>query len=189
MAQPTRIEDDAKLMARIALGDSEAERELISQYFPKMYGLACRMLIDKNEAEDVCQETFIRLWRVADTWVASAKVSTWLYRVIYNLCVDQLRKNKHFIDDGPGYLEEMADHAKSPMDDYQSSQVAEHVNAEIHNLPLRQRTAITLVYHNEMRNTEAAEVMGITIDALESLLARGRQRLKDRLFEIRHDLF
>lgn len=188
MTQPTSIESDAEIMAKIARGDSEAERQLIAQHFPRMYGLACRILADQSEAEDVCQEAFIRLWNVAEQWAASAKLSTWLYRVVHNLCVDCLRKRRHFLDNGTAEVEDIVDGRQTYIEEHASSQTADIVNAAIMALPERQRTAITLVYHHEMGNIEAAEVMDITVEALESLLSRGRRKLRDTLFDKRRDL-
>lgn len=175
-------------MAKIARGDSEAERELIELHFPRIYGLACRMLGDQSEAEDICQEALVRLWNTADDWTASAKLSTWLHRVVYNLSVDCLRKRRHMMGSEDVETANLFSEQQSGIDEYASNQTADIVNAAILSLPERQRTAITLVYHNELGNIEAAEIMDISVEALESLLSRGRRKLRDNLFDMRRDL-
>ena len=85
--------DDAELLARYARGDGAAARLLTVRLVPRAFGQAARMLGDKTEAEDVAQEAMMRLWRIAPEWRAGeAKVTTWLYRVVANLCTDRLRK-------------------------------------------------------------------------------------------------
>src|SRR5918997_4063532 len=83
---------DAELLARYAGGDQSAARELTSRHAPRIFALARRMLADAAEAEDVTQETMLRLWRIAPDWQDRAAVGTWLYRVASNLCIDRLRR-------------------------------------------------------------------------------------------------
>lgn len=146
------------------------------------------MLIDHAEAEDVCQDAFLRLWRAAEGWTATAGIATWLYRVVYNLCIDHLRRRQRLVDEGAVRMEDFVDDGKGHAEACHDAQAADIVNAEILKLPPRQRIAITLVHHYELGNAEAADVMSITVEALESLLARGRRQLRDRLFGLRKDL-
>jgi RNA polymerase sigma-70 factor, ECF subfamily len=143
-----------------------------------MVGLAFRMLGDMAAAEDMAQEAFLRLWRQARRWKPQAKVSTWLYQVIYNLCIDQLRHRQWEADEE---APDRPDTAAGPMDLRHRGQLAEIVEAALTALPTRQRTAITLVHLQEVSNMEAAHIMGVSVEALESLLARGRRTLRKHL--------
>ena len=176
---------DAQLMRRVAGGEAEACRRLVESHTSRLLGLAYRMLGDTAKAEDVAQEAFLRLWRQAGRWRPEARIGTWLYRVVYNLCIDELRARGKLSDEE---VPDLPDPADGPMVVEHREQVARTVNAAIAALPLRQRTAITLVHHQEMTNIEAAQVMGVTIDALESLLVRGRRNLKQQLSTLRGDL-
>ncbi|MFN4194197.1 MAG: sigma-70 family RNA polymerase sigma factor, partial [Tabrizicola sp.] len=88
------LRSDAELLARFAAGDADAARELAVRHLPRLLSFATRMLQgDRAEAEDVAQETMLRLWRIAPDWRAGeARVSTWLFRVAGNLCTDRLRR-------------------------------------------------------------------------------------------------
>ncbi len=176
---------DAELMRRVAGGDDAACRQLVVQHASQMLGLAHRMLGDQAFSEDVVQEAFLRLWRQARRWRPDARVATWLYRVVHNLCIDELRTRRKLSDEEPP---DRADTADGPMMIEHRGQVARQVNAAIADLPPRQRAAITLVYHQEMSNIEAAAVMDVTVEALESLLVRARRKLRQQLMVKKEDL-
>ena len=142
------------------------------------------MLTDHAAAEDVSQECFLRLWRQSARWRPDATVKTWLYRVAHNLCIDALRKRRESAELDP----EAPDDRIDPAGELQRRQVAERVEREISALPERQRTALTLAHHMELGNIEAAEVMDISVEALESLLSRARRTLRARLAPEREDL-
>ena len=178
-------QSDGALMLQVARGDQMAFRGLVDDQGAKLFGLAYRMLVDRALAEDVVQEAFLRLWRQADRWRPEARLSTWLYRVVYNLCVDELRARQRLSDEEPP---DRADPTDGPLVAKQREQTAEQVNAAISALPLRQRVALTLVYHQELNNSDAAKVMDVTVEALESLLVRGRRKLRQELFSRKEDL-
>lgn len=187
MAGETSWQTDAALMSRVRAGDRQACRTLIEAHLDHMYGLAHRMLRDAAEAEDIVQEAFLRLWRQAERWRAEARISTWLYRVVHNLCIDRLRRSKRLVDDEK-IFESLESNEPNPFDMREQLQTQAAVNDAIAALPDRQRVAITLAYHQELSNREAAEVMEISVEALESLLARGRRALKKQLVPRREEL-
>lgn len=152
-------------------------RTLVDENLKPMLGLAYTMLGDVTEAEDMAQEAFLKLWKQAPKWRPDAKVKVWLYRVVHNLCIDHLRKTKRL----SGQETPDVEGPDNPERDFLDGQVSETVTAALLTLPPRQRAAITLVHLQEERNIEAAEIMDITVDALESLLARGRRALKQSL--------
>ncbi|KUY88593.1 RNA polymerase subunit sigma [Burkholderia territorii] len=170
---------DAELVARVGARDASAVRVLVARKLPRLLALATRMLGDRSEAEDVAQETFVRIWNHAPRWRdGEARFDTWLHRVVLNLCYDRLRGRREepvdALPDVPDPQPEPAAHAELRSRD---ARVREALAA----LPPRQREALVLQYYQDMSNIEAANLMGITVDALESLLARARRNLRAQL--------
>ena len=156
-----------------------------------IYASCYRMLGAKHAAEDATQETFLRLWRHAGKWKPQgAKFETWLYRVAMNICLDQLRKTKREAPEeaAPDGMEGRADSADRQDQTLFLSERRFAIDEALEQLPERQRLAITLCHYQELTNIEAAEIMEISVDALESLLARGRRALRDALAPMREHL-
>jgi len=170
--------DEAALLRQVAEGDGVASRAVVDRYLTPIHRFAFRLLGDRAEAEDVAQESFLRLWRQAPRWKPKAKVSTWLYRVARNLCVDRLRARQTRQDASPPNPPEPAPNGASLLE---RRQLSETVQAAVGQLPERQRTALVLVHFQGLGNIEAAKVMDVNIEALESLLARARRQLRKRL--------
>jgi len=172
---------DEVLLERIARGDMAAVSALVSRKLPRLLSLGRRMLNDPAEAEDVAQETLVRTWKQAATWVPGrARIDTWMHRVALNLCYDRLRRRKDSVS--PDDVE-IIDDAAGPSVQLEQAQTAQALQKALAQLPERQRTAITLNYFQEMSNIEAAAVMGVSIEALESLLARARRTLRTLMSE------
>jgi len=176
--QLTVTVDDAALMEQVAQGDAAAYRTLVERHLRGLHGFTYRMLGSRAEAEEVCQETFLRLWKEASRYVARAKPSTWLYRIAHNLAVDRLRRRRETISSGD--IEELPG-SERPSAGLQDKQLSEAVQGALATLPERQRAALVLVHYQGMSNAEAAVVLGVNVRALESLLARGRRELRERL--------
>lgn len=179
---------DNALMVRVGAGDKAAYRVLVERHSGRSLGFATRVLGNAADGEEVMQDAFVRLWRNAPNWNPDgARFSTWFYRVVMNLCIDRQRARK------PGAVP--LDDAGDPADDrpgadsiIHESEVSGQVKQAIDTLPDRQRAAISLCYLSGLSNREAADVLGINIKALESLLVRGRQALKKKLVPIKNDL-
>lgn len=176
---------DALLVARVGKGDSAACRMLMEAHLGRIQAFAWRMLGDPGDAEDVAQETFLRLWRQAAKWRAEAGVGTWLHRVAHNLCIDHLRKRRNHSHEEPP---DMPDPSPGPGAEHHRAQIARKIESALARLPERQRAAIALVHYQELGNIEAADIMGISVEALESLLSRGRRGLREALAGSRDDL-
>ena len=181
------ISDEA-LLVLYANGDAEAARALTQRLAPRVLGFAARMLGgDLAEAEDVAQEAMLRLWRIAPEWrQGEAKVSTWVFRVASNLCTDRLRKRRGVAlgelgadpaDDSPG--------AEARL---QAASRAEALEAALQDLPERQRQAVVLRHLEGLYNPEIAAVMEISVEAVESLTARGKRALAKALTGRRAEL-
>jgi RNA polymerase sigma-70 factor (ECF subfamily) len=170
---------DPDLLARFASGDREAARMLTLRHGPRLHALARRMLGDAAEAEDVTQEAMLRLWRIAPDWqTGNAAVSTWLYRVASNLCIDRLRRRR---ERNVAVLPDRADPAPGAAARMQDRDRAAALETALAALPDRQRLAVVLRHLEERPNPEIAEILGTSVEAVESLVARGRRALSDRL--------
>lgn len=177
---------DGDLVVRIAAGDHAAARALLARHLPRILNLSRRMLGGQAEAEDVAQEVFLRVWTHAARWQpGSAKFETWLHRVAMNLCYDQLRKKRTANIDA---IAEPVDPAPGPAATLFLSQLGAAVDTALNQLPDRQKEAIVLCHYQGLSNIDAAEVMGVSVEALESLLARGRRTLKEKLKNLRADV-
>lgn len=166
---------DAALLRRYAAGDAAAGRLLTTQILPRVYAHAYRMLGDGAEAEDVAQEAMLRLWKIAPDWRdGEAKVTTWIYRVVANLCTDRLRKRSAVLSD---QMPDQADPAPGVETQLQQAARADALQQALGMLPDRQRQAVVLRHLDGLSNPQIAEVMEIGVEAVESLTARGKRAL------------
>ena len=152
-----------------------AQSALVNRHMPVVWRVAFRMLRDRQEAEDVTQETFLRAWKMLPDWEDRAKFSTWACTVAINLCRDRLKKKKPVLMDE---LPEQTDLALRPDQALTQKQASERITALVETLPERQREALSLCAFEGLGNIEAAETMGVSVEALESLLARARRKLR-----------
>lgn len=174
--------DDAMLMQRIAGGDQRAFRDLMQRHLPRTVRLAARVLGSTAAAEDVAQEAFVRVWKHAANWEdpkqAGAKFTTWLYRIVLNLCIDEKRKRTFTDIDA---IPEKADDTPNAETHMQRREKSKRVKAALEQLPERQRAALVLCFYEEYSNKDAADMLGISVKAIESLLVRARRMLRDLL--------
>ena len=170
---------DAQQLAAAGDGDATAFRSLVDAHMRSVIATTRRILRDEAEAEDIVQETFLRLWHAAsDLDVGDTGIRPWLNRVAVNLAIDRLRARKRLdvmddlpeIEVGPEQVQSLAD-----------QDTAAQVHDALQSLPERQRLALTLFHFEEFSQKETADALEITEEALESLLARGRRGLKQRL--------
>ncbi|SLN28237.1 RNA polymerase sigma factor [Roseisalinus antarcticus] len=167
---------DESLLAAYAAGDLSAARRLTARHAPRALSQARRMLADTAEAEDVVQEAMLRLWKQAPDWrPGEAKLSTWLYRVVANLCTDRLRIRRRGVA-----LDEVAepeDGRPSAASAMQHSARMRALSDALAQLPARQAQAVALRHIEGLGNPEIAAVMDIGVEAVESLTARGKRAL------------
>ncbi len=178
---------DEELLLAFAGGDVAAARALTGRLGPRVFSHAMRMLGDRAEAEDVAQDALLKLWRIAPGWrVGEAKVTTWLYRVTANLCIDRMRKRRS----GPDLdaIPELADEAPSAAQQIQQNARAEALQDALNELPDRQRQAVILRHIEGLSNPEIGEIMDIGPRAVESLTARGKRALEAILSGRRSEL-
>jgi len=177
---------DSAVVRRAAEGDPRAWKTLVDRHMGRIHAVSLRLLGDATEAEDVTQETFLRAWRTIGDWQpGAARYGTWLHRVALNLCRDRLRRRRPVsLDDLP----DMADGAPSPDAGLQRQAVTARVRAALDGLPERQREVLVLSYYENMSNIEAAAILEVSVEAVESLLSRARRRLRADLAAVAPDL-
>lgn len=167
---------DDDLLARIGNDDQAAFRLLVERHIDRAYALALRILKNAADAEDVVQDTMLKVWTQRGRWEGGrAKFSTWLYRVVTNRCIDLRRQSR---TDGMDDMSEFADEKPDAFTTLHREEVGHLLDTAIQKLPEQQRIAVVLSYHQGLGNAEIAEVMETTVSAVESLLKRGRQQLR-----------
>lgn len=177
---------DVELLARIGNNEAAAVNEMVSRKLPRLLALASRLLGDADEARDVAQESFLKVWKHAASWRAGqARFDTWLHRVVLNLCYDRLRGRKPLAPLDSEESLELVDHRPAPDEQLQAADMSRQMEIALAALPDRQREALVLQYYQELSNIEAAALMNISVDALESLLSRARRNLRTLLAETR----
>jgi len=173
-----RQSTDAGLLEAAAKGSEAAFAEIVTRHFQPVYRLAWRITGVAADAEDVAQEVFVRLWRNPLQVREAGALRGWLMRVASNAAIDRCRRPRlDALEDAP----EIGDPAARPDAPLDRAQASWLVDASIAALPERQRQAVALVYFEGMSNIAAAEAMKLSVEAVESLLARARRSLRDSL--------
>jgi RNA polymerase sigma-70 factor (ECF subfamily) len=191
-AQMALRDPDIRLMLRVRGGDAAAFAELVELYQHRLVAVMHHLVGNADEAEDLAQEVFLRVYRTRDRYRPKAKFSTWLFTIANNLALNALRRRKRrpavpldTQDSGPlgarPAEQLVADRAKPPGQRLQQQELAEVVRAAIEGLNERQRVAVVLNKFEDMNYAEIAEVMGLTTKAVKSLLSRARCRLREAL--------
>lgn len=182
MSQNTwATQEDRQLMMAVAQGDKAAFTEIVTRHLTKVVHFAQRYMGHRSDAEDVAQEAFIRLWKNAQSWEEKGfSLRSWIYRITYNLCIDELRKRKPMtaVEDEVA----LASQGQPDEDVYRDQQQLQVVTA-LNELPERQRTALVMCVYQGLSNQDAAAVMDIGVEALESLLSRARRTLRNKMTE------
>lgn len=176
------MDKESQLIRRCQRGDPEAFAELVDAYKKPIYNLAFRMLCDREEANDITQDTFLRVYRNLDKYKPEHKVSTWIYTIASNLCIDRLRKLK-------GNVQELdfnfPDHRPLPEEQLMQSQMRRDIDEAINQLPEKYRLVIVLRHLNELSYEEIASALAIPVNTVKTHLFRGREMLKQTLLSMK----
>lgn len=173
--------NDEELMLMIGEGDANAFSTLVRRHTSRFYAAAFRVVLNKEDSEDVVQDAFTKLWNGKATWKTDrgAKFTTWFYRIVTNQAMDAVGKRNRqrgaMLDDNLPSKDPNAE------DMAQTKEEGNAVNDALVELPERQRTAVMLFYNEELSQKEAAEIMGITPKAVESLIGRAKEALRERM--------
>ncbi len=170
--------DDQALMHMVASGAQDAFAILLKRHLSYAVKLSLRYTQDISLAEDIAQEAFAKLWRKAHLWsdAHQVKFTTWFYRIVVNTAIDHQRKKKEAT---LAEMPDIADQHSHIEKDYAKKQEREQVLQAMEDLPERQKMALMLCFFQEHSNKEAAEIMEISVKALETLLIRGKRQLRD----------
>ena len=168
-------------MTEAAGGDMDSFEELVHRYQHGAFNVAYGMVGDEHQAADLAQEAFLRVLENANTYKPLAKFSTYFFSILRRLCIDHYRKKKP--DTRADFVSE-SEHIKTPPDKLIQSEYNEKVHSAIAALPHRQQNALILKHFQQMSYREIAEIIGCSVSAVDSLLMRARQTLRDKLTDL-----
>ncbi|MBN1114688.1 MAG: RNA polymerase sigma factor [Oligoflexia bacterium] len=183
------MDEDIELMLELKAGNRNAFDKLIKKFGKRMINYAWRFTGSREDAEDIAQEVFIRVYNAAPAYYPSAKFTTWLYRIASNVSVDWLRKNRDSrktasIDDPEAGAEKHAAAGENTGDALEEKEKNEEVREALLSLPENQRAAVILKIYEDRPYSEIASIIGVSVASVESLLFRARQAIRNRLKKI-----
>jgi RNA polymerase sigma-70 factor (ECF subfamily) len=174
---------DETLVAALGRRDQRALAELVNRHGGWAARFAERLTGSAQTAEEVVQNAFLRLWTHPERWEGRSRFSTWFYRVLHNLAMDELRRRRGVTEELDDTL---ADGAPTPPETLERERRDARVRAALAGLPERQRAALVLSHFEGCTQAEAAAILGVSEGALESLLSRARAALRQSLREETH---
>jgi RNA polymerase sigma-70 factor (ECF subfamily) len=184
-------EPSPALVQRAQAGDRDALSTLVQSQQTYVYSIAMSLMHNPADAADMTQEAFVRLLRSLGTYRAETKFTTWLYRLVTNICLDGLRRRGRPVDSldepastqagddaqTPGERLADSDRWTQPEEEVQLRESADEVRAALETLPPAQRLALTLHYFQDQRYEDIADVMGLPLNTVKSHIRRGKERL------------
>ncbi|MFD1954088.1 RNA polymerase sigma factor SigW [Paenibacillus thailandensis] len=177
-------------LAKLALkGDQRAFAELVELYQDKLFHMAYRMLNNRQEAEDIVQDTFLRVYKNLDKYDENLKFSTWIYRIATNLCIDRLRKRKpsYSLDAESSEHEGLDGYSMIPSDNRTPesevllTETQRIVHQAIETLPPKYKTIMMLRYIQDMSLQEIGDVLDMPVTTIKTRVHRGREFLRKKL--------
>lgn len=180
---------ETRLVKLSRRGDRQAFEELVELYKDKIYHLAYRMLGSRGEAEDIVQETFLRVYTNLDRYDENQKFSTWIYRIGTNLCIDRLRKRKptYSLDadmpegDGADWYSMLPSEEETPEEELVLSETQQQIRKAIETLPSKYKSVVVLRYLHDMSLQEISEVLKMPVTTIKTRVHRGREYLRKKL--------
>ena len=182
VADPFIVKSDEELILLVGEKNEAAFEVLVDRYMQDVHRFAYRFCQDRTAAEDLTQETFLRVWQRASTWVAGkVKFTTWIHQIARNLCIDLYRKKV------PEVVDENAfeNIPSTSSDKIEAQLVNTQIQRAVGSLPERQRTAFVFCQIQGWSQVDVANVMDTSVNAVEGLLARARRTLRVELAALR----
>jgi len=182
-------ERDVRLMRLVRDGDTDAFRELVEAHQMRVVGTITRMLGDETEAEDLAQQVFIRVWKSAPRWEATAKFTTWLYTILRNLVFNECRRRAchkttslDAATDHEDHPQQFADgNVKAPDTALLDAEMQDAIERAIQDLPAPQRMAVIMRRYQDVSYEEIGEVLDLSVPAVKSVLFCARTELREKL--------
>lgn len=186
---PEATDRGADWMLAWQAGDESAFDRLVEAYSGRVFSLLTRFLGHSSAREDMVQEVFLRVIRARDRYEPTAKFTTWLYRIVFNLAVNETERSRHrnawSLDepsaDGEGSMDAADEQAPDPSAGLEQDDAVSAVRAAIAELPENQRMALVLAKYHDMPYAEIGSVLGSSEKAIKSLIHRARETLRTRL--------
>ena len=175
--------NDDDLMRLVQKGDHAAFTELVHRHSSKCYSIAYRFAGNICAAEDVVQVAFLKIWQKPELWnpTTNKKISSWIYRIIINICLDNCKKK---LPEGGYNFDKIASHNKPCDEQLVLKEKQQWIEDAITNLPENQQIALNLYFYEGFSNKDAAEIMNLSVKAVQSLIMRGKHNLKKNLKDI-----
>ncbi|WP_204346207.1 RNA polymerase sigma factor [Psychroserpens algicola] len=171
--------NDQILINQIIDGNTNAFSILVDMYKDLVFTLALRMLKNREEAEEVAQDTFVKTYKSLDKFKGDSKFSTWIYRVTYNTCLDRIKKNKKFLNDVEinEYTAHQIKSIDNALDHIEAQEKKEAIQRCIEKLPSEDSFLLTLYYFDDLSLDEISKIVGITANSIKVKLFRCRKKL------------
>ncbi|KUO53125.1 MAG: hypothetical protein APF76_03540 [Desulfitibacter sp. BRH_c19] len=173
---------------KIFKGQKEYFNVLVKQLQVPVYRLAVKMVGDKEEAKDLTQEIFLKVYKSFATYDRSVKITTWIYRIATNTCIDYLRKKKELLmlkEDQAIQIEKRAD--LLPEKAFEVKELSQDINSKINLLPESYRVVVILKYINELTFEEIADILKQPVSTVKTKLYRAREMLRGHLLETKRE--
>jgi RNA polymerase sigma-70 factor (ECF subfamily) len=197
-------QNEQMLIDRFCSGDQMAFYDLVGRHKKKIYYLAYDITGDHQEAEDISQEVFIKMYRSLKNFRRDAKVSSWLYKITFNTCIDALRKKTSKSSSSLDEAEQMniiedplvgKSFSFDPELDAEASQIQKQIAKSLENISPKERSVFVMRHYNDLKLNEIAEIMNVKIGTVKSLLFRAVKKLRkelspflgDRAVEVSHE--
>ena len=198
MSEVLASQSDIALMSRVALGFHDAFEILVERHQAGVITFCFSFMRDNQTAEDLAQETFLRVYRAAKRYKPTAKFTTWLYRIAANLCINELKKGKLrrtlSLDDHVGLnpdesriVDKIAGDTPQPLTEVENRELQKIIAKAIDHLPDEQRTTLILVEYHHMSYKEIAEILEVSVSAVKMRMKRARESLREILKVIEHE--
>jgi RNA polymerase sigma-70 factor, ECF subfamily len=190
MSSPIDIDDEAAVVAQARLGDATAFSELLRRYEGKIFRLALHITQNREDAEDVLQETFLKAYEHLDQFQGQSKFYTWIVRIAVNQALMKLRKRKSdrsvslddTIDTGEDTVaREIAGWDENPEQQYSREELSRILGGAVEDLAPIYRAVFVLRDIDELSTEETADALGLSVPAVKSRLLRARLQLRDKL--------
>jgi RNA polymerase sigma-70 factor (ECF subfamily) len=174
---PSELDDstDEVLLAAVRRGEVEAFGRLVRRYQDRVFTVALRLTRNRATAEDMAQQAFLQAWQGRLSYDPRWRVSTWLYRIVTNLCIDERRRRARAAAFDPGFTPNRTAAAHEALEE---RELRERLNGSLRQLPKAQRTVLVLRYMDGLSPAEIGRICGLPVNTVKSHLTRGKATLR-----------